>query len=133
MGQLRTRCGAEDIVSKKNSSGSTIVLGSIVKLTTTEDTIALPGASTDSCFGIVREDIADGAYGNIQTHGLAIIKAGGSVAVGDDIMPTTAGKGVTWSAGAGTNAALIGKANTAASADEYFECELAGPGNIKQG
>jgi predicted RecA/RadA family phage recombinase len=133
MGQLRTRCDASDIVSKKNATGSTIVKGAVVKLDTTSEQIVLPGASTDGCFGVAREDIPTGTWGNIQTGGLAICLAASGITVGQQLMPDTNGKVATWSAAGGTNAALIGVAQTAASASDYLEVELAAPFTIKQG
>lgn len=132
--QIRSSCDADDIVSKKNNTGSTMLKGMVVKMDTTQDCIVLPAATTDGILGVVRNDIAPGAMGDVQIEGLAIVLAGGAISVGGEVMANTSGKGVAFSAGAGTNANLLGKANSAASVDgDYIEVELSGPGTIKQG
>ena len=126
MAQLRQRYSSDDVVSKLNSTGSTLVQGTIVMMdTSTTDVCKLPTASTVTCLGVVMNDAPTGTYADIQQNGQALVLAGaGGVTVGQEVMPTTAGAGVAWSGGAGTNAFLVGLANTAAASGSLFECEL---------
>lgn len=136
MAQLQRRYGegSGDIVSKKNNTANTIVMGSVVQLDTNANCVVLPTGTTAGQFGITMHDIPAGYFGDIQIRGKAIALANGVIAVGGEVMPATTGKVTAFSAGGGTNAALLGKANTAAAADgDYIELELTAPGVIKQG
>ncbi len=131
--QPRVAWDPRDNVSVRNDEATTLVKGTIVKRGTVQDGVLLPDAVTDECLGVIQNDTLTAEWGVAQAGGAAAVLAGAAVAVGDKIMPTTAGKGIPWTAAAGANAALIGTANSAAAADELFECELAGPANMKQG
>lgn len=130
---LRTAWDANDLDSVRNDTVGALTKGLIVKRGTVQDGVILPAAVTDSCYGVIRETtVASGEFGTAQLRGKALVKAGGAIAVGDDIMPTTAGKGVLAAGAGGALVALIGKANSVAVLDELFECELAGPDSFKQ-
>lgn len=135
MGTPRRIVPVDGIISCKNATGSTIVANSVVKRGAAEDLIVLPAATTDRCLGVTMADIPNGAYGDVQTKGRATCRAHGALAtVGTALMPTTAGRVDTWSAGAGTNAALIGVQNTTAgNQDDLLEVDLAGPFALQQG
>lgn len=126
---------ASGLRSAKNSTGSTIATRLVVKKGNATDTVLLPSASTDACYGVTTEAIANGEYGTVQTTGRAICTAGAALAtIGTKVMPTSAGKVIAWTAVAGTNAANIGVTITAAAADaDVVEIELAGPFAMEQG
>lgn len=132
--QARYSFDPADMVSVRNDEATALTRGMIVKRATAQDGALLPDASTDSLLGVVFDDeIAAGAYGTVQIRGQARVLAGATLTAGMDLMPTTAGKAVEWTAAAGTNAAMVGSCNQGAALDELFECELAGPNTIKQG
>ncbi len=135
MGQTRVIVDAEGIRSGYNDTGSTIAANRfVIGATTGERQIALPGAVTDDLAGVTMAAIADNAWGDIQKSGTAVVTAGAAVAIGDRLMPTTTGKAITWTAAGGANAAVGGRAVTAAAADgDLIEVELAAPGTVRQG
>lgn len=124
----------ESIRSKINKTGTAIGANLVVKASTADDDgVLLPAAVTDDVCGVTMEAIADKTYGSVQLRGLALCTAGGTVTKGDRLMLTTAGKVITWTAAAGSNAAVVGTANRSAVLDEVFEVELAGPCAVRQG
>jgi len=113
--------------SMRNDSGSTIDAETVVMKGNTEDEMQLPSAITDHVAGVLMHDCPDGEYGNVQVAGRAISRAHGALATpGTGLMPTTAGRVDTWSAGgAGNNAAVVGLLSTAAAAqDDRIEVDL---------
>ena len=135
MGQLRQIIGPEDLRSGYNNTGSSIGEALVVVLNNAGDReVELPGAVTDDVYGVTLDAIADDTWGDVQIRGQAICTCSAAVAIGARLMMDTAGKVLTWSAAAGSNAAVVGKALTATSADgDLLEVELAGPGVVRQG
>jgi hypothetical protein len=110
-----------------NSSGSDIAENYCVQLKAAAfEEIELPSGGTASVFGVLTEDAPGTGRGanvrrNIQVDGMATIVAGAAVAIGDLVMPTSAGKVITRT---GTNS-IVGEAKTAALADgDLIEVEL---------
>ena len=135
MGQLRQIVDPEGLRSGYNNTGSTLAEAIVVVLNNAGDReVELPGAVTDDVYGVTLKAIADDTWGDIQIRGTAICTCSAAVAIGARLMMDTAGKVLTWSASAGSNAAVVGKALTATSADgDLLEVELAGPGVVRQG
>lgn len=116
----------ESIRSCKNTSGSTIVKGSFVKLKTTPtvpNEVVLCTAATDPAYGVTMQDIANNAYGDVMIRGLAQVRGGAAVAVADRIAADADGEGVP----AGSGEAVYGVALTVGADNVLFECELLGP------
>ncbi len=109
----------EDIVSFQNGTGSTITANKVVmRDSTTTEGIKLPTAVTDQCVGVTMRDIPTGEYGPLQRAGRAYVTAGAAMATaGVEVMPTTAGKVIAWTASADDNAFSIGSIVGTASAD----------------
>lgn len=107
---------------KKNTSGSTILKGSAVKLSATvDDEIALCAATTDVVYGIARNDIADKDYGSIGVIGTFVCLAGGTVTRGTRVGPDSAGKIV---AASGDKVTVAGVAERSAALNDLFEVTL---------
>jgi hypothetical protein len=137
-GELRVICAPHDIRGKKNSTGGTIVKGTVVKLSAaTDDLIVVPTAIADAHYGVAMNDVLDGSMGDFQIGGQAIVRVGtGGVVRGDRLTHDSAGFGRVFTAapGGGTNNALIGIANrTQATVGGLTEVELARPGTMLQG
>lgn len=132
---FQNRAIPEGLRSKKNVSGATILKGKLVKLdATTDDGIVPVAATTDAIYGVTLHDIADTVFGDVQTRGKAVAVAGAAITKGAQLMFGTGAKVITWSAGAGTNAAMAGLAERSAAADnDEIEVELSGPAVFKQG
>lgn len=98
----------------RNRTGSTIAKYLIVKDGAAgPDTIALIAADTDVVKGVTREDIVDGANGDLAIRGVVRVIASGVISAGARVAPDTAGKGKAAQAGDTT----IGVAVDAAAAD----------------
>jgi len=129
-GEPRVQVDPNDIRSGKNTSGSEMAQGVIVKLKaspTVDDEVDLEATNTGVIYGVTMQVIADGEWGNIQIRGRAKVLAGGTIAVGARVMPTTGGKSLTATAGN----SVLGQAVTAGSSDAIHEVELAGPGGCE--
>lgn len=135
MAQVRNIVDADDIRSGYNSTVATLAAARVVVLTASGDReIKLPAASTEDVVGVTMAAIAVSEWGDVQIRGVAPCTAAAAITVGDRLMMDTAGKVLTWTASTGVNAAVVGKALTAASADgDLVEVELAGPGVVRQG
>jgi hypothetical protein len=135
MGQPRQIIGPQDLRSGYNATGSSIGAALVVVLDNAGDRqIELPGAVTDDVYGVTLKAIANVTWGDVQIRGQAICTASAAITIGDRLMLTTAGKVATWTAAGGSNAAVVGKAITAATTDgDLIEVELAGPGVVRQG
>lgn len=130
MSEPRVIAAAHDIRAAKNTSGADMAKGVFVKLKaspTVDDEVDLEATNTGAIYGVTMEAIADGEFGNIQIRGRALVLAGGAIAVGARVMPTTGGKSLTATAGNSVG----GLAVTAGASDELHEVELAGPGGCE--
>lgn len=128
MGAVRYQ--GQVIRQAKNTSGSDMVKGVIVKLKATptvEDEIDLEETNTGAIYGVTLNAIADGRYGDIVISGRAEVLAGGTIAVGVRVMPTTAGASLTATAGN----SVLGLAVTAGASGALHEVELLGPGGAE--
>lgn len=120
-----------------NATVSTI--GANLCVTGHDESIALPTAITDTCFGVTRQSIAAGLRGSIGKRGRFIATAGvGGVTAGVRLMHeiiSSAGTGklIPWAPSSGANATVVATSVTAASADGEFEAEFDGINNIAQG
>jgi hypothetical protein len=127
MAQLRQRYGSDDVVSKYNNTGATILKGSSVQMDTTTDQIVNTSATTAPQFGIAMVDIPDKTWGDIQKGGCAIALVGaGGVTPGVKVGAAVGGTCVAIAPGGGVNANYLGMSNTTAANTEYCELELAG-------
>lgn len=128
MGTYQERTIDPKILSAYNATGSTIVKGTIVKLVTPAGTypgqVTPAAAATDPFIGVAMADITNLAWGDVQTAGVAIVLAGGTVATGLNVTSDAAGKGVAASSGNAT----VGLAMTDGASAAYFEVLLATPG-----
>ena len=107
------------LVAFQNGTGSTITAGKVVmRDSSTTEGIKLPSAVTDQCVGVTMRDIETGTYGPVQRAGRAYVTAGAAMATaGVEVMPTTAGKVIAWTASADDNAFSIGSLVGTAGAD----------------
>jgi hypothetical protein len=111
-----------------NGTGGALLQGSFVKLSgATKNQIVAAPDNDDPVLGVLMQDVADGTYGECQIEGVAKTLAGGTIAVGARVMPTTAAVGLTCTLGH----AVIGVAVTAGSSGALFEMELTGPGGVE--
>ena len=108
----------EDIVSGQNATGSTIAANIVVmKDASTTEGIKLPTGVAVAAFGVTQRSIVTSSFGPVQRAGRALCTAAAAITAGAELMTDTAGKVLTWTVGAGSNAFLIGTAVGAASAD----------------
>jgi len=120
----------EGIRSCKNTSGSTILEGTFVKLKTTPTVpqeVTVCTAGTDPAYGVAMHDIVDGDYGNVQIRGIAKVRGGAAVAVADRVTADADGEGVA----AAAADAVYGLALTVGADNVLFECELVGLGGVE--
>ncbi|MCP4674354.1 MAG: DUF2190 family protein [Deltaproteobacteria bacterium] len=128
MGQVRYQ--NQECRQVKNTTGSTLAKGVWVKLNafpTVEDEIELEDSNTGAIYGVTAYEIEDGKMGDVVIRGRAAVLAGGTIAVGARVMPTTDGKSLTATIGSSVG----GLAVTAGVADAYHEVELLGPGGAE--
>lgn len=107
-----------------NASGTDIAAKRIVKWTSTQGQIDFASAVTDGLAGVSYETIYNGKSGSFQVDGRAVLTAGGTVNIGDDITTDSVGRGVTATQGAGATQKVIGRAVSAATVGLDFEIEL---------
>lgn len=123
----------EDIVSGQNDTNATIATCLVVmKDASVTEGIKLPTGITAAAFGVTMRAIEDGMYGPVQRAGRAQCTAAAAITAGDQLMFDTAGKVLTWTVGAGSNAFYVGTAVGAASTDGdllYVDLDL----GFKQG
>lgn len=131
--QPRTSFGPPDLLSVYNEEATTLSKGMVVKRGALRDGVQLLDDTADAHLGVIREDIPTLSWGSCQIGGQAAVLAGGAIAIGDKIEGGTNGKGTAWASGAGTNTNHVGIANSVAADGELFECELSGPGAVRQG
>lgn len=116
------------IRSGKNTSGSPILKGRIVKLKASpgvDDEVIPAAAASDAFYGVTTHDIADGEWGDIQVEGRAVVVAGAAIAVEARVTFGTGAKG----AAASTGDSVLGIAVTEATTDgDEIEVDLSGPG-----
>lgn len=135
MTQSRAIVPPGGVQAKKNATGSDIEANVFVMLDSTTNQIKLPTGTTVALYGVTMAAIENGYSGDIQTAGVALVKASAALATpGIQLMSNTDGKAVTWAAVAGTNAQLAGQLlNTAAALDDLVEVDLRGLGALQQG
>ena len=109
----------------KNSTGSTITEGTIVKIAS-EGVVSVGAASTDNLFGVALSAILDGREGPIQVEGKAKCLAGEVLSTaGVKLTTDSTGRCVAATVSAGTSVGLIGTlVTTATAADQIIEVEL---------
>ncbi len=106
-------------------AGAAITKGAAVKLDTNGDVI-VTSAITDVVIGVALTDQATvGGSVAIRTLGIARVITGGSVAIGAQLMPKSAGAGKALTA-AGATAVSFGIALTAGTNDGEFSTVLLG-------
>lgn len=127
MGLYQERTTDPKILGCYNATGSTILRGTIVKLVAAASVpqqVQPAAAATDPFFGVAMADVPNLTFGDIQTDGVAIVLAGGVVAVGANVTSDGSGKGVAASSGN----AIVGLAITDGVNNGYMEVKLATPG-----
>jgi hypothetical protein len=106
-----------------NGTGGTLSQGTMVKLKaspTYEGEIQAATGTTDAVYGILMADLATGHWGDAQIQGVAQVLAGGTIAVGARVMPTTGAKSLTCT----TGNSVVGIAVTAGTASALHQVEL---------
>jgi hypothetical protein len=111
-----------------NSTGSTIAKYRLVKKATVTtgvqagvDTVTPAVDGTVIIYGATMAAIVDGATGDVQVQGRALVEAAGAINIGDKIIGTTGGKAAV--SGGGVN--IIGQAASPALVDgDIFECDI---------
>lgn len=109
-----------------NGTGGTLSQGTFVKLKaspTYKNEIEAATGNTDAVLGVLMADVATAHYGDCQVYGVAQVLAGGTIAVGARVMPTTGAKSLTGTSGNSN----VGVAVTAGTASALHEVELTGP------
>jgi len=106
-----------------NGTGGTLSKGTFVKLkasATYKGEIEAAAGNTDNVYGVLVNDIADASRGDCQIAGRAIVLAGGTIAEGEQVMPTTGAKALKATSGN----SIVGTAVTVGAASAYMEVEL---------
>lgn len=117
-----------DHAVNKAASGS-VTQYFIAKLTS-DTQAALAAAATDKLAGVFLNSAATTERCDVQTEGVAEVKAGGSVTVGDLLTSDASGQAITATASAGSNVRVIGFALMGASSGDIFKVKLA-PGSFQ--
>lgn len=122
--------GPNTTLIKTFVAGGAIGEKKLVKMSAGETVVEATDGSAP-IIGASLAAIASGARAEIQVAGIASVKAGGNVAIGDYITAGAAGVAVASAPGAGTNSNVAGPniSKTAVSGDE-FEILLS-PGRIQ--
>jgi metal-dependent amidase/aminoacylase/carboxypeptidase family protein len=120
MAQLRQIVPPDAVRSSKNTSGSTISKGYIVKRKAATDEIELVSAATDAILGVAMHDIPNGEFGDVQVAGRALVLTAATVTIGARLTGDSAGKAAASSGGN----ALLGVANTVGGTDALAEVDL---------
>jgi hypothetical protein len=131
MAQILHQDSPGDVRACKNTSGASLPVGTLVKIkaspTVPYEVEAATGAN-DPIYGVVKDAaIANGSIGDVQIRGIAQVLGSAAIAIGARVAATTAGKGVTASAGN----AFCGIALTVGASGTLFEVELYGPGGAE--
>lgn len=101
-------------------AGAAIGANKIVKFSA-DGTVIESTAATDISIGVAPDyDIASGENAPIRLAGIALCKAGGTVAIGSLVVSGAAGVAVAGAAGAGVNNQIIGRALQAAVSGDVF-------------
>lgn len=101
----------------------------IVRAATGKKAAKASGA-TAALIGVALYDVAAGQTGTIQTHGVARVKLGGTVAAGDPITSDANGQGVAAAPAVGVNAYIVGVALEAGVSGDLIDVLIA-PGRIQ--
>lgn len=115
-------------ISAKNTDVAVISKGMAVMLdTAADDSVKKCTATTSKAIGIACQDIAVGAWGDIDVFGRTVCLAGGTVHRGDYVSPDTASKVATTT----TNKdRVIGQAQREALVNELFEVLIGVPATL---
>jgi len=131
MTQILHQDSPGDVRACKNTSGAALAEGTLVKIKaspTVHYEIEAATGANDPIYGVVKDaSIANGATGSVQIRGIAKVLGSAAIAIGARVAATTAGKGVTASAGN----AFCGVALTLGASGTLFEVELLGPGGAE--
>jgi hypothetical protein len=122
-------------VAKKNSTGVTIPKGSIVALSQSADDLITLATDPKAhiIFGVTREDIADGNWGDVLVLGLAEVLGGsGGFTQGKRITCGASGRAVNCAPSAADTNSLLGVSNRDGADGVLSEVWLAGPGSAIQ-
>lgn len=120
--QPRSFKGSDNVRSLLNNTGSEIGAGLVVALDSTKEQMILPASQTDICYGVTMEAIADGAHGNVQILGTALVQASAALATpGIELEPETDGQ-VSSHGGSNTKIGIL--KSTAGAAGDLVEVEL---------
>jgi hypothetical protein len=116
-----------DIRAGFNVTGASLPIGSIVLVKTSPaiaNEVTLCTSDTAAYYGVAMHEIADDEWGDIQIRGLALVRGGAAVAIGDRVMSDGTGEGITATSGKNT----LGIAMQVGADNTLFEVELSGPG-----
>jgi hypothetical protein len=105
-----------------NAGSTAIVVGTILKRGTGEQEVDIATAASDAFAGIAIEDMPVGIGRSVQVDGVAVVRTGAAVAIGDKLTSDSTGRAVPVSS---TSQNIIGVAVTAATAaDQTVSVEL---------
>ena len=105
-----------------NAGSAAIVVGTILKRTTGEQEVDVATAASDAFAGIAIEDMPVGIGRSVQVDGVAIVRTGAAIAIGDKLTTDSTGRAVPVSS---SSQNIIGVAVTAATAaDQTVSVEL---------
>jgi hypothetical protein len=112
-----------------NGTGGTLDKGTFVKLKAASAYMEVEAAAAndDPVYGVLMNDVPTATYGDCQIAGKALVLAGGTIAEGARVMPTTGAKSLT--ATVGLN--CTGIACTAGVASALHEVELGALGGAE--
>jgi len=117
------------VVPGYNGTGGTLSKGTIVKLKTSgvDDEIIAAAADTDAYLGILRNDVADGAYGDVVIGGTCVALTGAAVTKGSRVMFDTGAVVIT----ATTGKTFVGVARTSdGTGGGYIEVDVVTGGPV---
>jgi len=131
MAQILYQASPGDIRACRNTSGGTLVEGTLVQIKASPSVpyeVEACTSATGAVYGVVANgDIADDAWGDIQIRGIAKVRGSAAIAIGARITATTGGEAVT-AVGGNT---VSGIALSVGANDTLFEVELLGPGGAE--
>lgn len=120
------------LIKTKTADGA-IAARRIVKPGAGAGEVAQAAAAADALVGVSERagDVADGGRVDVIKSGIAQVEAGGVIAAGAAVTADADGKAVAAAPAAGSNVRIIGFAEEAAAAGDYFDVLIA-PG-VMQG
>lgn len=119
---MATKFIAEQVTQRMSREASEALTGKrLVKLNATDHTkVDMCDTANDVAVGVTEFDCASGALASIKCGGHLELEAGGTIAIGDEIVTDNVGRGVARGSTAATRYNVIGRALTQAASGETF-------------